>query len=132
MVVSVDFLADGRCVISTSVPAISPPPAGADFRCPLPASEWPGQAIELRVALPPGADHGRGEFPQLTWRRVDQRWVGTASLPSSPAFVRVAQSPAASAPPSGAAFGWNFYGFFVFAAAFIAVYFLWARWMRAR
>ena len=29
-------------------------------------------------------------------------------------------------------FGWNFYGFFLFAAAWIAVYFGWARWMERR
>ncbi len=29
-------------------------------------------------------------------------------------------------------FGWNFYGFFVFAVAFIAVYFAWARRMAHR
>lgn len=29
-------------------------------------------------------------------------------------------------------FGWNFYGFFVFAAGFIALYFLWARHMAGR
>jgi membrane protein implicated in regulation of membrane protease activity len=26
-------------------------------------------------------------------------------------------------------FGWNFYGFFVFAAVWLVVYFSWARWM---
>lgn len=29
-------------------------------------------------------------------------------------------------------FGWNFYGFFVAAAVWIAVYFAWARWMEGR
>ncbi len=29
-------------------------------------------------------------------------------------------------------FGWNFYGFFLFAAAWIAAYFAWARWMARR
>jgi hypothetical protein len=31
-----------------------------------------------------------------------------------------------------AGFGWNFYGFFLFAALWIAGYFAWARWMAAR
>jgi hypothetical protein len=29
-------------------------------------------------------------------------------------------------------FGWSFYGFFVFAAAWIAAYFAWAAWMNRR
>jgi len=29
-------------------------------------------------------------------------------------------------------FGWNFYGFFVFAAAWLAGYFAWAAWMARR
>jgi hypothetical protein len=29
-------------------------------------------------------------------------------------------------------FGWNFYGFFVFAVVWIAAYFAWARWMNRR
>jgi membrane protein implicated in regulation of membrane protease activity len=29
-------------------------------------------------------------------------------------------------------FGWNFYGFFLFAAGWIAAYFAWARWMERR
>ncbi len=29
-------------------------------------------------------------------------------------------------------FGWNFYGYFVFSGAWIAVYFLWATWMARR
>ncbi len=29
-------------------------------------------------------------------------------------------------------FGWNFYGFFLFAAAWIVAYFVWAKWMAAR
>jgi membrane protein implicated in regulation of membrane protease activity len=29
-------------------------------------------------------------------------------------------------------FGWSFYGFFLFAAAWIAAYFAWARWMEKR
>ncbi len=29
-------------------------------------------------------------------------------------------------------FGWSFYGFFVFAAVWIAAYFTWAAWMNRR
>lgn len=29
-------------------------------------------------------------------------------------------------------FGWNFYGFFLFAIAWVALYFMWARWMARR
>jgi len=29
-------------------------------------------------------------------------------------------------------FGWSFYGFFLFAAVWIAAYFAWARWMEKR
>ena len=29
-------------------------------------------------------------------------------------------------------FGWNFYGFFVFAVVWIAAYFAWAAWMNRR
>jgi len=130
--VSVDFLADGRCVVRTAASGDGSPPSGGGFRCPLPAAEWRGQPIALRVTLPPGADRGRDEFPQMRWTRAEQQWVGTASLPAPPAFVRVPQSSSAAVSPAAASFGWNFYGFFVFSAAFIATYFLWAWWMRAR
>jgi len=147
--IEVRFLADGRCAVTAEgdhfhagmtylpSPAISP---AAELRCTVPSAPR-GQAVELTVRLPRGAAPAGDDFPRLAWTRHDYLWVGTASLPAAPAFVSVPQAGAPAparwldgfAPPTAAApFGANFYGWFAFAAAFIAAYFWWARAMARR
>jgi hypothetical protein len=146
--IGVTFLPDGRCAVTgegehfrasmTYLP--SPAGAAAGLRCAVPDSPK-GREVELTVTLPPGAVPAGGEFPRLRWSEHDGRWRGVASLPAAPAFVSVPQGRAAGparwldgfAPPTpGSAFGPNFYGWFVFAAVFIGLYFVWARAMAAR
>ena len=123
LAVTVEFLPDGRCVIEHGSPA------GSGFRCPLPYDALGKVPIELRVVLPSGAAPAERTFPRLEWRQSGHDWIGTASLPAAPSFVSLGQAPAPIARDS---FGWNFYGFFVFAALFILVYFAWARTMQRR
>jgi hypothetical protein len=97
--------------------------------------------VDLTVRLPAGAKPAGRDFPRLAWVEQDARWIGTAALPAAPAFVSIplAGTPAiawwrqAFAPPTRSTpFGWNFYGWFLFAAAFISAYFVWARFMARR
>ncbi len=127
LAVTVEFLADGRCVVDDAV-ARRLQPSGSDFRCPLPHAASGADPIALRVVLPAGTEPSPYVFPRLDWSREASGWIGTATLPSSPAFVSLHAHRA----PIAGGFGWNFYGFFVFAAAFIATYFAWARWMQRR
>jgi hypothetical protein len=131
--ITVEFLGDGRCVVHSAILSRGsgdlPHQAQAgDFRCDIPYSAFVGRAVELRVTLPPGVEPSDDPFPRLSVHHENNQWVGTASLPAAPAFVSV-RSWTAPGDATGAAFGWNFYGFFVFAAAFIAAYFGWARHM---
>ncbi len=112
-----------------------PPPSaaalvGSGFQCPISYAGLGSGPVDLRVVLPPGIDRSTDAFPRLEWHTEGPYWIGSASLPSAPAFVSLHRSSVSHA--GGAAFGWNFYGFFVFAALFIAVYFLWARRMQQR
>jgi hypothetical protein len=129
--VDVTFLADGRCLVRRGAEQSAHAPAGGGYRCPLPGEGLEAGAIELRVALPSGVD-GHDAFPQLAWQQIEGRWIGTASLPAAPAFVHVSEPSTTATAAPRAAFGWNFYGFFIFSALFIAVYFLWAAWMAGR
>ena len=147
--VDLTFLDDGRCSVVAEgdgfranltylpSPALSP---GSGLRCTIPASPR-GRPIDLTVRLPKGVASTGDDFPRLAWAERDGVWVGTAALPAAPAFVSVAQQGAPApprwldgfAPPTPSSpFGWNFYGWFVFVAAFIAAYFTWARWMARR
>jgi hypothetical protein len=138
----VEFLSDGRCAVNAegagyhaSLTYLPPPGGSSDLRCTIP-SPPKGRAINLSVTLPPGATPAGGEFPRVAWSERGSRWVGTVSLPAAPAFVRVPQ-PGPASPPrwvdgyapatTGATFGWNFYGWFLVTAAFIACYFAWVR-----
>jgi hypothetical protein len=143
--IDVEFLTDGRCAVAAEGDGLHAnltylPPAANGLRCAIPPSPK-GRPVDLTVRLPRGATPGGYDFPRLTWTEIDARWIGTAALPAAPAFVSVpsAGAPAiawwrqAFAPPtSSSPFGWNFYGWFVFSAAFIAVYFVWARRMARR
>jgi hypothetical protein len=141
--VAVEFLPDGRCSIRevgngfrADLTYLPPASSSPDLRCTIP-SPPKGYEVDLVVRLPPDLQPGAGEFPRLTWREEDGRWSGSAALPAAPAFVHVPQRfPPASAstgwpstPSTDASvtFGWNFYGWFVFSAAFITTYFAWAR-----
>jgi hypothetical protein len=114
----------------------SPALAGrAEWRCTIPSTPK-GQPVDLTVTLPRGTAPAGDPFPRLAWRQRDEVWTGTVTLPAAPAFVSVPTPGAAAparwldgfAPPTaGAAFGANFYGWFVFAALFIGIYFAWAR-----
>lgn len=146
---TVEFLADGRCSVNAAGPgfhagmAYLPSPAApmaSGRRCVVPSAPR-GVPVRLTVRLPSGAARPDDEFPRVSWREQDGRWIGTASLPAAPAFVSVSGPGAAAparwldgfAPPAaGAAFGANFYGWFLFSAAFIAAYFAWARAMGRR
>ncbi len=113
-----------------SEPAAAAVPTGSGFQCPISYAGLRSDPVELRVVLPPGIDRSTDAFPRLEWHTEGPCWIGSASLPSVPAFVSLHRSRVAS--PGGISFGWNFYGFFVFAALFIALYFLWARRMQQR
>jgi hypothetical protein len=143
--IDVEFLADGRCSVAAEGKGVHanviylPPPASG-LRCAIPPSPK-GKPVDLTVRLPRGAAPGGYDFPRLTWTRQDSGWIGTAALPAAPAFVSVPQPGAATlawwrqafAPPTRSSpFGWNFYGWFIFSAAFIGMYFVWARRMARR
>ena len=130
-VLLVDFLPDGRCFVVHPEPrAAGLEPRGHGFRCPIPYANFGRGAVSLRVSLPSGVNPATDSFPLLDWHRESAGWIGTAVVPSAPSFVSLHRGPAAV--PGSASFGWNFYGFFVFAAAFIGVYFAWARHMHRR
>jgi hypothetical protein len=141
----VDFTADGRCAVNTQGDAYRAdlsylPPAGLspafELRCAVPGPPK-GQPVVLQVDLPPGVAPAGGEFPQLVWHERNHRWSGEASLPAAPAFVRVPRGRSGlglievvfgdATSDDRITMGWNFYGWFVFAASFIAIYFAWAR-----
>ena len=143
--IDVEFLADGRCAVAAEGDGVHanviylPPPASS-LRCAIPPSPK-GRPVDLTVRLPRGVAPGGYDFPRLTWIEQDAGWIGTAALPAAPAFVSVPQSGTATlewwrqafAPPTRSTpFGWNFYGWFMFSAAFIGVYFVWARRMARR
>src|SRR5262245_18142148 len=80
---AVDFSADGRCLVAIGGGSVEANVAAAapDFRCTIPAGRT-GEAVDLTVRLPPGADRAGQPFPQLEWRQQDGRWVGTATVPA--------------------------------------------------
>jgi hypothetical protein len=94
--VKVDFREGGRCTViahdesprSDRVVDVPGPSVHFEYRCAVFAQPR-GRPIELAVLMPPGETPAGAEFPRLTWTDRDGRWVGTASLPAAPAFVRV-------------------------------------------
>ena len=140
--VNIEFLVDGSCAVNAigggfhaSLTYLPPPVGAAALRCTIPAPPK-GHDVNVTVSLPPGRAPIGGEFPRFAWAQRESRWVGTVSLPAAPAFVRIPQ-PGPASPPrwldgyapvtTGAIFGWNFYGWFLATAAFIAAYFAWVR-----
>jgi hypothetical protein len=90
--IRVEFTAAGECAVTTRGPGghanVRYPRRTAEMKCVVPTTLKPG-AVDLEVVLPPGAPRPAGEFPRLDWAESDGRWVGTASLPAPPAFVRI-------------------------------------------
>ncbi len=95
--VRVEFTSDGRCQIRGSGPSfradLSYPRRTAELKCALPGGA-PGEPVVLEVVLPAAvrpSSHPRpvGEFPRLEWRQQQGGWIGDATLPAMPAFVRV-------------------------------------------
>ena len=104
-VIDVEFLADGRCVVSVKgdesrrdavegAPGRSSP--ASEYRCAMPSAPR-GRPVELTVTLPGDETPSGAGFPRLAWAERDRRWIGTASLPAAPAFVRVAKSGSSAA-----------------------------------
>jgi len=98
--VSIEFLADGRCLVSakgegfhsdlTYLPQTRVSPT-SEFRCAVPPVPE-GQPIDLFVTLPRGAAPSGDDTPRLKWIQHDYRWIGMASLPTAPAVVIVPES----------------------------------------
>jgi hypothetical protein len=98
--ITIEFHPGRECTVTTldesltsdrldDVPAPSAP--ASEYRCPI-RSRPRGRPIALTVILPPGESPAGADFPRLAWAERDTRWIGTASLPSAPAFVRVPTS----------------------------------------
>ena len=90
--VRVEFTAEGECVVTAAGPtgraSVKSPLRTSELKCVVPVPRAAG-AVNLEVALPPGVERPTGAFPRLAWAERDGRWVGAASLPAAPAFVRV-------------------------------------------
>ncbi len=90
--VRVEFTAAGECAVTAAGPTgragVKSPLRDAELKCIVPLPRDAG-AVDLEVVMPPGAARPAGAFPRLAWTERDGRWVGVASLPAAPAFVRV-------------------------------------------
>jgi len=90
--VRVEFTAAGECAVTAQGPtgraAMKSPLRDDELTCVVPVPRAAG-AVDLEVLMPPGAARPSGAFPRLAWAERDGRWVGVASLPAAPAFVRV-------------------------------------------
>ena len=91
--ITIEFRAGRQCTVTMLVPGPSSP--ASEYRCPI-RSRPRGRPIALTVILPPGESPAGADFPRLAWAERDARWMGTASLPSAPAFVRVPTSGSAA------------------------------------
>ncbi len=68
------------------IPA-GPATPSSEFRCVVsPPRSGP---IRLSVVLPQGEAPSGAEFPRLAWTERDGSWIGSASLPAAPSFVRI-------------------------------------------
>ena len=90
--VKVEFTAAGECAVTAAGPtgraSVKSPLRTSELKCVVPVPREAG-AVDLEVVMPPGEARPAGAFPRLAWTERDGRWVGTASLPAAPAFVRV-------------------------------------------
>ena len=68
--------------------AVSPT---SELRCAIPPVPE-GLAVDLTVTLPRGVAPSGDDSPRLAWTERDCRWIGTASLSSAPAVVRIPES----------------------------------------
>ena len=102
--ITIEFRAGRLCTVTMlderltsdrldDVPGPSSP--ASEYRCPI-RSRPRGRPIALTVILPPGESPAGADFPRLAWAERDARWMGTALLPSAPAFVRVPTSGSAA------------------------------------
>jgi hypothetical protein len=121
--VKIEFSAGGRCTVTTGdqssrsdrlvdVPVAAPDPS--EYRCAIQSAPR-GQAVQLSVILPQGETPSDAGFPRLAWAERDGRWIGTASLPAAPSFVRV-PARGSSAPGRARMLDWT-----VLAATAIAI-----------
>ena len=102
---TVEFAAGGRCTVTTTgdrsrsvrvVDVPQPVVPASEYRCDV--SPGPqGRPIQLVVVLPPGDTPAGADFPRLAWTEQDGRWLGSATLPAPPSFVRVAKKGSAAA-----------------------------------
>ena len=98
--INIEFLADGRCTVSatgegfhsnlTYLPQTVVSPT-SDLRCAVPPVPE-RLAVDLTVTLPRGVTPSGDDSPRLVWTERDYRWIGTASLPTAPAVVRIPES----------------------------------------
>jgi len=90
--VRVEFTSSGECAVAAQGPtgraSFKSPLRSAELKCLIVLPRDAG-AVDLQVWMPPGSARPAGAFPNLRWSERDGRWVGTARLPSAPAFVRV-------------------------------------------
>jgi hypothetical protein len=94
--ITIEFRAASRCTVTildeslTSDQVDDVPGSGSasEYRCPI-RSRPRGRPIALTVVLPSGEMPAGADFPRLAWTERDTHWIGIASLPSAPAFVRV-------------------------------------------
>ena len=94
--VTIEFRDGGRCTVtmhdessrSDRVVDVPVPPSPSEYRCAI-GSPPRGYPIDLTVMLPQGERPVGAEFPRLTWTDRGGHWIGTASLPAAPSFVRV-------------------------------------------
>lgn len=95
-VVTIEFLADGRCTVSAQGDGFRSKatytPEGAqgrpDLRCAMPPVPA-GRTVALTVTLPAGSARPGSSAPPLAWTRAGDRWQGTASLSEWPDAVAV-------------------------------------------
>jgi hypothetical protein len=103
--IKIEFRLDGRCMVTmrdessrsdrvVDVPGAASP--SSEYRCAI-LSPPRGRPIQLSVLLPQGETPAGAEFPRVAWTERAGRWIGTASLPAAPAFVRVPTKGSAAA-----------------------------------
>jgi len=97
--ITIEFRGGSRCTVtildesltSDQVDDVPGPGSASEYRCPI-RSRPRGRPIALTVVLPSGEVPAGADFPRLAWTVRDTHWIGIASLPSAPAFVRVPTS----------------------------------------
>jgi hypothetical protein len=98
--VTIEFHGASRCTVTILDERLTSDPVdemlgssspASEYRCPIRSRPRP-LPVKLTVILPPGETPAGADFPRLAWTERDSHWMGTASLPSAPAFVRVPTS----------------------------------------